>query len=120
MNRRRFLRNSSLAALGALTMKAGSHPSLAVPAPGAESKRARLDVIWGDRVGKINRNIYGHFTEHLGSCIYDAMWVGEGSAIPNQNGLRKDTIEALKRIRAPIIRWPGGCFADQYHWRDGV
>jgi alpha-N-arabinofuranosidase len=120
MNRRRFLRNSSLAALGALTMKAGSHPSLAVPAPSPESKRARLDVIWGDRVGKINRNIYGHFTEHLGSCIYDAMWVGEGSAIPNQNGLRKDTIEALKRIRAPIIRWPGGCFADQYHWRDGV
>lgn len=120
MNRRRFLHNSSLAALGALAMKAGGHPSLAMPAPSPESKRARLDVIWGDRVGKINRNVYGHFAEHLGGCIYDAMWVGEGSAIPNYNGLRKDTIEALKRIKAPILRWPGGCFADQYHWREGV
>jgi alpha-N-arabinofuranosidase len=120
MNRRRFLRNSSLAALGALAMKPGGLPSLAALAPSPESQRARLNVIWGDRVGKINRNIYGHFAEHLGSCIYDAMWVGEGSAIPNQNGLRKDTIEALKHIRAPIIRWPGGCFADVYHWRDGI
>jgi alpha-N-arabinofuranosidase len=120
MNRRRFLHNSSLAALGALTMKAGSHASLAFPAPTPESKRARLDVIWGDRVGKINRNVYGHFAEHLGACIYDAMWVGEGSSVPNYKGLRKDTIEALKHIKAPIIRWPGGCFADTYHWREGV
>jgi alpha-N-arabinofuranosidase len=120
MNRRRFLRNSSLAALGALTMKPGGHPSLARPGPNPESQRARLNVIWGDQSGKINRNIYGHFAEHLGGCIYDAMWVGEDSSIPNQNGLRKDTIEALKHIHAPIIRWPGGCFADLYHWRDGI
>jgi alpha-N-arabinofuranosidase len=120
MNRRRFLRNSSLAALGALTMKPGGHPSLARPGPNPESQRARLNVIWGDQSGKINRNIYGHFAEHLGGCIYDAMWVGEDSSIPNQNGLRKDTVEALKHIHAPIIRWPGGCFADLYHWRDGI
>ena len=120
MNRRRFLHSSSLAALGALAMKAGSHASFALPAPSPESKRARLNVIFGDRVGKINRNVYGHFAEHLGACIYDAMWVGEGSSVPNYNGLRKDTIEALKRIKAPMIRWPGGCFADMYHWREGI
>ncbi|MBI4166940.1 MAG: alpha-N-arabinofuranosidase [Acidobacteria bacterium] len=83
-------------------------------------RSARVSVLWGDHLGKINRNVYGHFTEHLGGCIYDAMWVGEGSSIPNDGGVRKDTAEALKRIQAPMIRWPGGCFADQYHWRDGI
>jgi len=120
MNRRKFLHKSSLAALGAVALETGSNVLAGLPAPRPESKRARLNVIWGDRVGKINRNIYGHFAEHLGSCIYDAMWVGEGSTIPNDGGLRKDTIDALKRIKAPMIRWPGGCFADQYHWRDGI
>jgi alpha-N-arabinofuranosidase len=120
MNRRQFLENSSLAALGAVAFKTQGSAMPAVVAPSPESQHARLDVVWDDHVGKINRNIYGHFAEHLGSCIYDAMWVGEGSAIPNYNGLRKDTIEALKHIKAPILRWPGGCFADVYHWRDGI
>ncbi len=117
MNRRQFMEKSSLAALGAAAMTTAMP---AIPMPRPDSKRARLSVLWGDRVGKINRNVYGHFAEHLGACIYDAMWVGEGSSIPNDGGLRKDTIDALKRIKAPMIRWPGGCFADQYHWRDGV
>ncbi len=69
---------------------------------------------------KISRNIYGHFTEHLGHCIYGGIWVGENSSIPNKNGIRTDVVEALKRIKAPIIRWPGGCFADEYHWKDGI
>jgi alpha-N-arabinofuranosidase len=120
MNRRQFLEKSSLAALGAVAAHTTGSVAHALPAPRPDSQRARLNVIWGDRVGKINRNVYGHFTEHLGACIYDAMWVGEGSSIPNDGGLRKDTIEALKRIQAPIIRWPGGCFADQYHWREGI
>ncbi|MBZ5514551.1 MAG: alpha-N-arabinofuranosidase [Acidobacteriia bacterium] len=120
MNRRQFLGKSSVAALGAMALRTRASAMPAVLAPSPESQRARLDVVWGDRVGKINRNIYGHFAEHLGSCIYDAMWVGVDSSIPNYNGLRKDTIEALKHIHAPILRWPGGCFADQYHWRDGV
>lgn len=68
----------------------------------------------------IDKNIYGHFAEHLGRCIYDGIWVGEDSKIPNIRGIRADIVEALKRIKAPIIRWPGGCFADEYHWRDGV
>ncbi len=68
----------------------------------------------------ISRNIYGHFSEHLGRCIYQGMYVGEDSPIPNEAGMRKDVVEALKAIRVPVMRWPGGCFADEYHWRDGV
>jgi len=68
----------------------------------------------------ISRHVYGHFAEHLGRCIYDGLWVGEDSPIPNVRGLRKDVIEALRAIRIPNLRWPGGCFADTYHWRDGV
>lgn len=69
---------------------------------------------------RIDKNIYGHFAEHLGRCIYDGLWVGEGSPIPNIRGIRKDLVEALRKIKVPLIRWPGGCFADEYHWRDGV
>ena len=64
--------------------------------------------------------IYGHFAEHLGRCIYDGFYVGEDSDIPNVRGMRTDIIEALKRIKIPCLRWPGGCFADEYHWRDGI
>ncbi|MBS7605688.1 MAG: alpha-L-arabinofuranosidase C-terminal domain-containing protein [Candidatus Bathyarchaeia archaeon] len=71
-------------------------------------------------IERIDPKIYGHFIEHLGQCIYDGIWVGENSGIPNINGLRKDVIDALLHIKAPIIRWPGGCFADTYHWEDGI
>lgn len=69
---------------------------------------------------KINKNIYGHFAEHLGRCIYDGIWVGEDSAIPNVRGIRTDIVEALRNIKISVLRWPGGCFADEYHWRDGL
>ena len=69
---------------------------------------------------KIDRHIYGHFSEHLGRCIYDGYWVGENSKIPNIRGIRTDIVEAMKAIKTPNIRWPGGCFADDYHWMDGV
>ncbi|WCJ58944.1 alpha-N-arabinofuranosidase [Fontisphaera persica] len=69
---------------------------------------------------KIDRNIYGHFAEHLGRCIYEGFWVGENSPIPNTRGIRRDVVEALKKIKVPVLRWPGGCFADEYHWKDGV
>ena len=69
---------------------------------------------------KISRDIYGHFAEHLGNCIYGGFWVGEESPIPNTRGIRNDVIEALKEIDPPVIRWPGGCFADTYHWKDGI
>src|ERR1035438_3423220 len=68
----------------------------------------------------ISRNIYGQFSEHLGRCIYDGIWVGEDSSIPNTRGIRNDVVASLKKIEIPVIRWPGGCFADQYHWMDGV
>ena len=68
----------------------------------------------------ISRHIYGHFSEHLGHCIYDGLYVGEDSPIANTGGVRNDVIEALKNIRIPNLRWPGGCFADEYHWMDGI
>lgn len=68
----------------------------------------------------IDKNIYGHFSEHLGRCIYGGIYVGEDSDIPNVEGMRLDVIEALRRMRIPVLRWPGGCFADEYHWEDGI
>ncbi|NAP01526.1 alpha-N-arabinofuranosidase, partial [Halomonas sp. MG34] len=70
--------------------------------------------------GTINKNIYGHFAEHLGRCIYEGIWVGEDSSISNTKGIRNDVMQALKNIDIPVLRWPGGCFADEYHWKDGV
>src|SRR6266480_769373 len=69
----------------------------------------------------INKNIYGHFAEHLGHCIYGGFYVGDTSkTIPNTNGVRNDIIDALKKLKIPLLRWPGGCFADTYHWKDGI
>ena len=68
----------------------------------------------------INKNIYGQFAEHLGACIYGGIWVGPDSPIPNTRGMRNDVIAALKHLGVPVLRWPGGCFADEYHWRDGI
>ena len=69
----------------------------------------------------INKNIYGHFAEHLGHCIYDGIYVGDSNKIiPNTEGVRNDIIDALKKLKIPNLRWPGGCFADTYHWKDGI
>ncbi|QEC40608.1 alpha-N-arabinofuranosidase [Pseudobacter ginsenosidimutans] len=69
----------------------------------------------------INKNIYGHFAEHLGHCIYDGIYVGaDNQKIPNRNGIRLDIVEALKKLKTPVLRWPGGCFADTYHWKDAI
>lgn len=70
--------------------------------------------------GTISRNIFGHFSEHLGRCIYQGLFVGKDSPIPNVNGMRADVVQALKKIGVPVLRWPGGCFADEYHWEDGI
>jgi len=78
-------------------------------------------TIRADQPGaKIDRNIYGQFAEHLGRGIYEGVWVGEDSSIPNTRGYRNDVIAALKKLKVPVVRWPGGCFADQYHWREGI
>lgn len=73
-----------------------------------------------DVLGHVNPEIYGHFSEHLGRCVYEGIYVGEQSEIPNVHGIRKDVIEAFQNIRMPVLRWPGGCFADEYHWKDGI
>ena len=72
------------------------------------------------RISKIHKDVYGNFSEHLGRCIYEGMYVGEDSPIPNVNGMRIDVITALKEMGLPVLRWPGGCFADEYHWKDGI
>ena len=78
-------------------------------------------TIYADRPGAtINKNVYGQFSEHLGSGIYGGIYVGENSPVPNTRGFRNDVIAALKELKVPMVRWPGGCFADEYHWRDGI
>jgi len=92
--------------------------AFATSATAAENVKA---TVHADQAGaKINKEIYGQFSEHLGSCIYGGLWVGEESQIPNINGYRKDVFEALKALKIPVLRWPGGCFADDYHWMDGI
>jgi alpha-L-arabinofuranosidase len=109
MRRRAFLKSAACAGAGSLAA------SLLVPAADVEIEVAP------DKPGAvINPHLYGHFIEHLGGVIYDGVWVGRDSKIPNIDGIRKQFVEDMKRIGAPNLRWPGGCFADGYHWRDGV
>ena len=82
--------------------------------------QTRLTLHPEDAETKINKEIYGHFAEHLGRCIYGGIYVGEDSEIPNVRGFRDDVIGALKDMQIPLLRWPGGCFADTYHWKDGI
>ena len=72
------------------------------------------------RLGKVNGYVYSHFVEHIGRCIYGGIWVGKDAKIENNQGIRCDTVKALKKLALPALRWPGGCFADAYHWMDGI
>lgn len=83
-------------------------------------KMAKLIINENKELSTIEPEIYGHFSEHLGRCIYEGIYVGENSEIPNVNGMRTDVVEALKELKVPMLRWPGGCFADEYHWKDGI
>lgn len=113
MKRRRFLG----AAAGAGVALLARRPALAYSAQAAE---ARVEVLLNEPIGTIAPEIYGHFAEHLGGVVYDGIWVGENSKVPNIGGIRKALVEALKKIKPSVIRWPGGCFADSYNWRDGI
>jgi alpha-N-arabinofuranosidase len=93
---------------------------LASPAFAAADSDTQLTVRADQSGPVINRNIYGQFSEHLGHCIYDGIWVGPDSPIPNTKGYNTAVLEALKNLHVPILRWPGGCFADEYHWKDGI
>src|SRR5262245_25347170 len=88
---------------------------------GVHAQTNRIVIQTDDANTTISKHIYGHFAEHLGRCIYDGFYVGEkNTAIPNTNGVRTDVIDALKKMKIPMLRWPGGCFADTYHWKDGI
>ncbi|MDI9430369.1 MAG: alpha-L-arabinofuranosidase C-terminal domain-containing protein [Planctomycetota bacterium] len=86
----------------------------------AAGSRCKIDVLLNEPIGAISPDIFGHFAEHIGGVIYDGIWVGEESAIPNYAGVRKALVDCMRRLRPSVVRWPGGCFADSYNWRDGV
>src|SRR5689334_15165222 len=111
MKRRDFLRNSAVAA-GVVALKS--------PFVFAQSADARIEVLLDEPLGMIEPNIYGHFVENLSGVVYDGIWVGENSKVPNMNGIRRELVEEMRKIKPPIVRFPGGCFADSYDWRDGV
>jgi alpha-L-arabinofuranosidase len=113
LHRRQFLKNASLAVAGAALMP---RPALRA----ASAFDARVDIVLNEPLGTISPEIYGHFTENLGGVVYDGIWVGADSKIPNTHGIRKSLTDALQKIKAPVIRWPGGCFADSYDWKDGI
>jgi alpha-L-arabinofuranosidase len=116
IRRREFVRDTALGAVALLLAKPARLASTIVPS----AANARIEILLDEALGTISPNIYGHFLEHLGGVIYDGVWVGENSKIPNVNGLRKDLVDELRKIKAPVVRYPGGCFADSYDWRDGV
>ena len=106
------MKRSKMKWIGAALL--GACASIAVSAT-AQSPVNVSVTIRADQPGPvINPNIYGQFAEHLGAGIYEGVWVGEKSAIPNTNGYRNDVIAALKNLKVPVVRWPGGCFADEY------
>jgi alpha-N-arabinofuranosidase len=113
-NRRRFLGTAATGAAWLLS------PAALVTRMAAQSPESRVDILLNEPVGTIAPEIYGHFVENLGGVVYDGIWVGENSRVPNVGGLRKQLVDALKRVKPGMIRWPGGCFADQYDWRDGT
>ena len=116
IRRREFMRDSALGATALLLAKPGKLASAVL----SSTSDARIEILLEEVLGTISPNLYGHFLEHIGGVIYDGVWVGENSKIPNVGGIRKDLIEEMRKIKAPVIRYPGGCFADSYDWRDGV
>jgi len=94
--------------------------STVLTAPSVVAQKVQLSVDVSKAGTKIDRNIFGQFAEHLGHGIYDGIWVGPDSTIPNTRGIRNDVVAALKELKVPNVRWPGGCFADEYHWRNGI
>ena len=111
--RRRFIGTAAAGVAGSLLARYA-------PALRAQQSDSRLEILVGESIGTIAPEIYGHFVEHLGGVVYDGIWVGEGSKVANVGGVRKALVDQLRTINPPVIRWPGGCFADSYDWRDGI
>src|SRR6202034_1756916 len=117
ISRREFIRDGSLGTAAAPLL---SKPASLASAVLSSTTEARIEILLDEVLGTISPNVYGHFIEHIGGVIYDGIWVGENSKVPNLGGIRKDLVEEMRKIKAPVIRYPGGCFADSYDWRDGV
>lgn len=109
MNRRQFLGAAAAVASSRLSYGLAQEPS-----------DSRIEILLNEPIGAIAPEIYGHFVEHLGGVVYDGIWVGENSPVANTGGIRKQLVDALRKVKPSVIRWPGGCFADQYDWRDGI
>src|ERR1700728_2802204 len=116
IRRREFIRSSALGATALLLAR----PARLASAVESNAADAHIEILPEEVLGTISPNIYGHFLEHIGGVIYDGVWVGEDSKIPNIKGLRKELVDEMRKIKAPVVRYPGGCFADSYDWRDGV
>jgi alpha-L-arabinofuranosidase len=110
VSRRQFLQQTTIA--GAAVA--------AIPALRAAAPQSGIDILLDESIGTISPDLYGHFTEHIGGVIYDGIWVGPDSRVPNQGGIRSELVEHMRRIKPSVVRWPGGCFADSYNWRDGI
>jgi alpha-L-arabinofuranosidase len=116
INRRDFLQQGAMGAAGLLLASKTGWGSAA----GSRTADSRIEVLFDEPLGTISPNIYGHFVENLSGVLYDGIWVGEKSPVANIDGLRKNLIEHMRKIKATVIRFPGGCFADSYDWRDGI
>jgi alpha-L-arabinofuranosidase len=110
ITRRRFLKQTTVASAAAMML----------PRLHGQSAAPDVEVLLDEPIGTISPDLYGHFTEHIGGVIYDGIWVGPDSPVPNQGGIRTALVEHMKRIKPSVVRWPGGCFADSYNWRDGI
>src|SRR5260370_11746993 len=110
-SRRRFLRSAAGASLASLIPRG----LLA-----ADAKTERVTIHTEDAIGVVRPEFHGHFAEHLGSCVYGGLWVGKNSPIPNVDGYRTAAVDYLRALGVPVLRRPGGCFANDYHWRDGI
>jgi alpha-N-arabinofuranosidase len=108
LGRRQFIKTAAIAGAGLMAARS------------ARAAEARIEVLLSERHGRISPDLYGHFTEHIGGVIYDGIWVGENSSVPNIGGIRSALVEHMRRIKPSVVRWPGGCFADSYNWRDGI
>lgn len=113
IGRRESLRGSALGMGGLLI----SRYALAASAASTDS---RIEILLDEPLGAIAPEIYGHFTENVGGLIYDGIWVGENSKVPNIGGIRKQLVEEMRQIKPPVVRCLGGCFADHYDWRNGI
>ena len=121
MRRRSFLRTAVAGGLGWYAGGADWLASALQASSGQDGMSgATIEVLIGEPIGVVRPELQGHFVEHLGAVVYDGIWVGEQSKVPNVGGIRKALVEAFRAINPPIVRWPGGCFADSYNWRDGI